>query len=57
MEQWLPMIIRLVLERVSPVITQTIDKLLIDLEKSAKNTDNPWDDLAVDCLKFICGKK
>lgn len=57
MEKWLPMIVRMVLERISPAIAQAGDKLLDDLEQKANATANPWDDLFVDCLKFIVGKK
>jgi len=56
MEKWLPMIIRMVLEKLSPVIASGLDKWLEDLEKSSKKTDNPWDDLFVDILKFLLGK-
>lgn len=53
MERWIVFVIRLVLERISPEIQDFITTWLQQADEKAKATDNPFDDLIVDILKFL----
>ena len=53
MEKWIVFVIRLVLERISPEIKNFITTWLQQADEKAKATDNPFDDLIVDILKFL----
>jgi len=57
--EWLFRILATVLEellkRVSPEIRLSNRKWIQELEKSAKETKNPWDDLFVALLKIVFG--
>lgn len=53
MEKWIAFVIRLVLERISPEIREMIITWLTQAEERAKATENPFDDLIVDILKFL----
>jgi nitrate reductase assembly molybdenum cofactor insertion protein NarJ len=57
--EWLFRILATVLEellkRVSPEIRLSIRKWIQELEKNAKETKNPWDDLFVALLKIVFG--
>ncbi|GAH96921.1 unnamed protein product [marine sediment metagenome] len=53
MNQWIFRLIALVVGVVSPEIRKGAAELLDDLEKKAKATANPWDDMLVAMLKNI----
>jgi len=57
MDKWLAVLVRLVLERISPEIAELIKKSLQDAKKKAAETDNPFDDLLVDILIWVTGSK
>jgi len=48
-------IIEELLKRVSPEIRMAIRRWIGELEKSAKDSKNPWDDLFVALLKIVFG--
>jgi len=43
------------LKRVSPEIRLSIRKWIQELEKNAKETKNPWDDLFIALLRIVFG--
>jgi len=43
------------LKRVSPEIRLSIRKWIQELEKNAKETKNPWDDLFIALIKIVFG--
>jgi len=43
----------LILTVLSPEIKKAVVQLVISLDKQAKKTPNPWDDVFVDILKSI----
>ena len=53
MNKWLYRLIALVVSVISPEIRKGGMELLNELEKKAKATPNPWDDIFVDMLKSI----
>jgi len=57
--EWLFRILATVLEellkRVSPEIRLSIRKWIQELEKNAKETKNPWDDLFIALLRIVFG--
>jgi len=57
--EWLGKILAAVIEellkRISPEIRMSIRKWLEELERKAKETKNPWDDLFVAVLKIMFG--
>jgi hypothetical protein len=57
MDKWLAVLVRLVLERISPEIAALIKQSLQDAKKKAAETDNPFDDLLVDILIWVTGTK
>jgi len=46
-------VIKQVFKRLSPVIRGKIEHFVLALEADARETTNPWDDLAVDLIKAI----
>jgi len=55
MEKWLAVVIRLVLERISPEIAVLIRTSLAEAKIRAHATNNPYDDILVDILIFLTG--
>jgi len=53
MNKWIFGLIQLVIGVVSPEIRTGATELLDNLEKQAKKTANPWDDMLVAMLKQI----
>ena len=53
MDKWIFRLIGLVVGVASPEIRKGATDLLDDLEKRAKATPNPWDDMLVGMLKQI----
>lgn len=52
---WLLTLIKLVWSRVSSQFRQKIIDFVLDLEEKAKETENSFDDFAVQILKLILG--
>jgi len=57
MEKWMVIVIRLLLEKISPVVAEIIKTSLEEAKKKAAETANPWDDIFVDILIFLTGGK
>jgi len=57
MDKWLVVILRLVLEKISPAVAELIKKSLEEAKKKAAETANPFDDLIVEILIFLTGGK
>jgi hypothetical protein len=57
MDKWLAVLVRLVLERISPEIAALIKQSLQEAKKKAAETDNPFDDILVDILIWVTGSK
>jgi len=57
MDKWLVVILRLVLERISPAVAELIKQSLAEAKKKAAETANPFDDLLVDVLIWLTGGK
>jgi len=51
MEKIIARVIEEIIKRLSPEIKTAIKDAVLKLETAAAATDNPWDDLAVKCLK------
>lgn len=43
-------IVALIIKSISPEIKEFLDDFILKLHEKAKQTDNPWDDLAVQLL-------
>jgi len=52
---WLLTLIKLIWSRVSSQFRDKIVDFVLDLEEKAKETENPFDDFAVQVLKLIFG--
>ena len=57
MNNWVALLIRIVLERISPEIAKAIKDGLDKAREKAKETKNPFDDLLIDCLIWLLGAK
>jgi len=57
MEKWMVIVIRLLLEKISPVVAEIIKTSLEEAKKKAAETANPWDDIFVEILIFLTGGK
>jgi len=57
MNNWVALLIRIVLERISPEIAKAIKDGLDKAKEKAKETKNPFDDLLIDCLIWLLGAK
>jgi len=57
MDKWLAVIIRLILEKVSPQVADMIKAGLAEAKRKATETANPFDDLLIDILIFLTGGK
>jgi len=53
MTKWFLRLLTKVLENISPDIRVAIVQFVKDLDKKAKDTPNPWDDIGVDVLAFL----
>lgn len=48
-------LVRQVADQISPQLRQMLKEFILELEKKARKTDNPWDDFAVDVAKVLLG--
>ena len=53
MDNWVAMIVRQLLAVISPELRTAMVEFVGELEKRAKETPNPWDDIAVGILKTV----
>ncbi len=53
MSTWLAMLLEQVVKQMSPEIRDGMVKFVLQLEKNAKATPNPWDDIFVGIVKFV----
>ena len=53
MNAWLAMLLEQVVKQMSPDIREGMVKFVLQLEKNAKATSNPWDDIFVGIVKFV----
>ncbi|KKL54949.1 hypothetical protein LCGC14_2260280 [marine sediment metagenome] len=53
MNAWLAMLLEQVVKQMSPEIRDGMVKFVLQLEKNAKATPNPWDDIFVGIVKFV----
>lgn len=57
MDKWVAMLIRVVLERISPEVGALIREGLQKAKEAAAKTANPFDDILVDALMWLVGPK
>jgi len=53
MKDWWIKLIGVMLEHISGPLREAIKKSVIEWEKKAKETPNPWDDILVGVVKWI----
>ena len=53
MNEWILRLIGLIVNTASPELRKMLQDWIDDLEKQAKQTDNPWDDILVALLKTV----
>lgn len=54
-ESWLLNLLKMILDTISPELKKWIQEALLDLQKQAATTDNPWDDVFVALLLYLFG--
>ena len=53
MNKWLAALLEQILKQISPELRNALVVLIKELEKDAKATKNPWDDILVGIVKFL----
>ena len=53
MKDWFARLVGMVITVISPALKKDIETWILQLEVSAKKTENPWDDIFVGLLKSI----
>lgn len=53
MENWVAVLLKQIITQMSPGIRTALVQFVNKLDESAKQTDNPWDDVAVGLLKLV----
>lgn len=53
MDKWALRLIKLIFSVASPDLRKALEEFLNQLEKQAKATKNPWDDILVGLLKQV----
>lgn len=53
MKEWFIRMLELMFTVISPALRKDIETWILQLEASAKKTENPWDDMFVAVLKSI----
>ncbi len=53
MNGWIATLLGQVVAQMSPEIRDGMIKFVLQLEKNAKATPNPWDDIFVGIVKFV----
>ena len=46
-------ILPIIISNISPALRETVKQIVLELEKKAKTTQNPFDDMLVELLKVI----
>ena len=53
MSKWMVVLLRQIITQMSPGIRTALVEFVDQLDGHAKQTDNPWDDVAIGLLKLI----
>lgn len=53
MNTWFTMLLEQVVKQISPDMRESVVRVVLQLEKNAKATPNPWDNIFVGIVKFV----
>ena len=57
MNKWLLQLVTMMLGVITPQLRKGLNEFILTLEKQAKETPNPWDDIFVGLLKTLLGNE
>jgi len=57
MNKWLLQLVTMMLGVITPQLRKGLNDFILNLEKQAKETPNPWDDIFVGLLKTLMGNE
>ena len=57
MNKWLLQLVTMMLGVITPQLRKGLNDFILNLEKQAKETPNPWDDIFVGLLKTLLGNE
>jgi hypothetical protein len=57
MDKWLAVLLKQIVTQVSPQIRAAMEEFIAKLDKDAKATANPWDDILVGLIKLVLAIK
>lgn len=57
MNKWVLQLVSMMLGVITPQLRKGLEEFVLNLEKQAKATPNPWDDIFVGLLKTLLGSE
>jgi len=57
MNKWLLQLVTMMLSVITPQLREGLNEFVLNLERQAAETPNPWDDIFVGLLKTLLGSE